>query len=81
MKFNDVEMYSVKRITSSCNGNPRFEISTSSGIFKTKHDAALGYGIENLTNPRFPDEHLIGNEGVTVTLVGDNRDSIYLIEK
>lgn len=45
-----VTIKSVKRLTNSTNGNPRWELNTSEGTFKTKTDAQCGYSISNNTS-------------------------------
>lgn len=77
--FKDVEIHSISRLPSSENGNPRFKLHTDQGDFATKPDASLNYAVENLTSSRFPEEHLIGNPGVKVNLIGGSRNSIYQI--
>lgn len=84
VRFPNVEIFRIERMGLSRNGNPRFRLHTDQGTFATKTDASLAYGIENYTNTRFPDEHVIGNPGRKVTLVGDGgklaRNRIYAIE-
>lgn len=78
--FYDVEVYSISRLNNSNYGNPRYKMETSEGVFKTQPDAMLGYGLENFTNSRRPETHLIGNPGKKVDLVGSNRDSIHAFQ-
>lgn len=80
VRYEDVEIFRIERLSLSRNGNPRFKLHTDKGVFTTKVDASLAYGIENYTNARFPDEHVIGNPGRKVTLVGNRETSIYEIE-
>ena len=72
VKFPDVEVFRVERMNLSRNGNPRFKLHTSKGTFHTGVDYGIAYGLENYTNSRFSDTHVIGNEGVKVTLIGDS---------
>ena len=39
----EAELYSVRRLPSSVNGNPRWEFSTSEGKFRTVTDAMCAY--------------------------------------
>ena len=42
-------LFSAQRIKNSTNGNPRFRLSTSEGVYDTKADAEVGYDIKNHT--------------------------------
>jgi len=55
-KIGPLHIRSIERRNSSAsaNGNPAFTLHTDEGNYQTQTDAALGYGIENLTNSRFP---------------------------
>ena len=72
VRFENVEVFRVERMRLSANGNPRFKLHTDKGMFATGVDYAIGYGLENYTNARYPDTHVIGNPGVAVTLIGDS---------
>jgi len=83
--FKDVEIYRISRNRrSGSNGNPRFTLHTDRGDMQTTVDGAIGYGLESLTNSRFPDTFVIGNPGVTVDLVGSGSrpdSNIYAIKR
>ena len=72
---------SIKRRRSSGNGNPAFTIHTSEGDYLTQSDAALGYSLENYTNSRFPDTHVIGDNVPAVTLLATPTGKVWGIEK
>src|ERR1044072_3463790 len=59
-KIDGIVIDGIERIRNSRYGNPTFRVFTSMGTFLTETDASLGYGIENLTNSRRPDEFVIG---------------------
>ena len=63
-----VRITAITRLDSSANGNPRFQLHTDHGDFKTGVDAAIGYGIANLTNSRF-DTYAIGDGAPPCDLV------------
>lgn len=45
--FIVANVYSIKRIDSSANGNPRFELNTSAGKLRTMVDSSIGYSLDN----------------------------------
>lgn len=82
-KIGPLSIFSIERLTLSSNGNPRFVLHTSQGDFRTQADASLSYGIENYTNARYPDTHVIGTDaGVPdVVLVATPTGRVWGIEK
>jgi hypothetical protein len=48
------DLFSATRLTNSTNGNPRFDLHTSDGTFRTQSDASCSYDIANIlrTIPR-----------------------------
>ena len=47
MSTIQTRIVSLRRLPSSSNGNPQFEVTTDNGVFKTGVDASCAYGIEN----------------------------------
>lgn len=41
-------VFEIRRLGCSKNGNPAWELRTSSGYFRTKSDASVSYGLPNL---------------------------------
>lgn len=48
------DLFSATRLTNSTNGNPRFDLHTSDGTFRTQSDASCSYDVDNIvrTIPR-----------------------------
>ena len=61
---------SVKRIRSSRDGNPRFQFTTSAGLFKTAPDTSAAYDVENHFN------NINVETGVAAVLVLDGRNNV-----
>lgn len=79
-KIGPLYIHSVERRNSSANGNPTFVLHTSEGDYRTQTDATLGYGIENLTNSRFPATYVIGDDVPAVTLLSTPTGRVWGIE-
>lgn len=70
--IRDVAIFRADRARSSTLGNPSWVLHTDRGPYRTKSNASLGYGIENLMAPAHrPAEphHVIGDNRPRVTLV------------
>lgn len=80
-KIGPLYIRAIERRNSSTNGNPAFVLHTSEGNYQTQTDAALGYGIENLTNSRFPDTYVIGDDVPAVTLLATPTGRVWGIER
>ena len=80
-KIGPLHIRSIERRNSSANGNPAFTLHTDEGNYQTQTDAALGYGIENLTNSRFPDTYVIGDDVPAVTLLATPTGRVWGIER
>lgn len=81
-RIENVQIRAAERTRNSANGNPGWKLYTSEGTFLTESDAALGYGIENYTNSRHPDTHVIGDNVPAVTLIVTERAArVCYIEK
>lgn len=80
-KIGPLYIRAITRKNNSVNGNPTYVLHTSEGDYRTQSDAALGYGIENYTNSRFPDTHVIGDDVPAVTLVATPTGRVWGIEK
>lgn len=76
----DAVIYSVRRAPSSRLGNPSFYLTTSAGEYRTGTDSAIGYAIENYTNPRFTDTYVIGNPNFPVVTLVTARNRVIAIE-
>lgn len=46
--FIVAHVYSIKYISTSYMGNPRYELATSAGKLRTKVDGSIGYSLPNL---------------------------------
>jgi len=79
--FKDVEIRELSRMNNSDLGVPRFKLHTNQGDFQTEIDAAINFGIQNLTKPDDAENFVIGNPGRTVNLVGRGREGIFRIQK
>lgn len=44
--------YGAHPLKYSVNGNPRFELNTSQGFYRTEVDGQIGYSVQNYTNTR-----------------------------
>lgn len=42
------DLFSATRLTNSTNGNPRFDLHTSDGTFRTQSDATCSYYVANI---------------------------------
>ena len=42
------DLFSVTRLNNSTNGNPRYELHTSDGNYRTQSDAACAYDVANI---------------------------------
>lgn len=62
---------SVKRIRSSRDGNPRFEFTTSTGIYLTAPDTSAAYDVENYFG------NIDSGTGVPALLKVDSRGNIF----
>ena len=51
-------LYGHMRLRNSVNGNPRFDLFTADGRFRTQSDAACNYEVENITRStdRYPND-------------------------
>lgn len=43
------DLFSATRLTNSVNGNPRFDLHTSDGTYRTQSDASCSYDVDNIT--------------------------------
>lgn len=43
------DLFSAERLTNSTNGNPRYKLHTSDGVFQTQSDASCSYDVDNIT--------------------------------
>lgn len=64
----EVTIYGVDRLDNSVAGNPRYRLRTSEGNYVTQYDASLNFSIVNLTNSRYPDTYVIGEDVPPVVL-------------
>ena len=55
-------LHGARRLKNSVNGNPRFDLATSDGVFTTQSDAAISYEIENMVH------RIDSPEGLTVEM-------------
>lgn len=51
MRTITTTVHALHRLNNSVNGNPRYDIHTSDGVFRTQSDAAFVYGIGNDGGP------------------------------
>lgn len=80
-KIGPLFIRSITRKNNSSNGNPSYVLHTSEGDYRTQVDASLGYSIENYTNSRFPDTHVIGDNVPAVVLLATQTGRVWGIEK
>lgn len=45
----ETDLFSATRQGCSVNGNPRFDLHTSDGTFRTMSDASCSYDVDNIT--------------------------------
>lgn len=80
-KIGPLHIRSITRKNNSANGNPSFVLHTSEGDYRTQADASLGYAIENYTNSRFPETHVIGDNVPAVVLLATPTGRVWGIER
>lgn len=71
-RIENVSIFELKRLMNSKNGNPRYELRTTHGNFKTSPDASVNYGISNESAWNGGPVTLILNSKGTVDYVEQN---------
>lgn len=74
-KTIETTLFACKRTGASVNGNPKFELTTRHGTFKTQSDAACAYDVENIGR-KIPSN----GDGLAVVLTMTKAERVWRID-